>query len=285
MPNPRRTHLGPSRVPRWGSVADRRGRRVALSTPPTPTTPQPRPPPCRSTPGPTSTVGGAHAKGRDRARDRAGPAGRGCRGRAGQGQDPGDPGADRRVGGGDPGDRGLQLVVADDPGGGADLPAGAARGPVAAGAGADAGPDRIQRVLGQPARGGRDHPGRDLRVRVRLRQPAQPGDARVLLPAAAAQLVLVGDAGRLQPLGHPALHLRREPVEEPAGRVPLRGGDRLQLPAARLQEGQRHLPAPADRRADRGLRLAAAQGPGGRAALDPARDRIATGPAAYLNGL
>src|SRR5215213_10637208 len=119
----------------------------------------------------------------------------GGRGGAGQGEDAGDPGADRRAAGGDPGDRGVQLVGADDPGGGADLPAGAARGPVAAAAGADAGADRLQRVLGQPPRRGRDHPGRDLRVRVRVRQPARPGDARVLLPAAAARLVLVGVAG------------------------------------------------------------------------------------------
>src|SRR4029453_8994845 len=36
-----------------------------------------------------------------------------------------------------------------------------------------------------------------------------------------AELVLVGFEGRRQPLGHPALHPWREPVEEPAGRLPV----------------------------------------------------------------
>jgi hypothetical protein len=41
----------------------------------------------------------------------------------------------------------------------------------------------------------------------------------------------------------PALHQGREPVEEPTGRLPVRGRDRLQLPATRVRPRQRHLPA------------------------------------------
>jgi hypothetical protein len=204
-------------------------------------------------------------------------------GHPGGGGHAGDPGADRQPARRDPGDRGLQLGVAGHPGGRPHLPAGAAGGPLAAGPGADAGADRLQRVLGQPPRRGRDHPGRHLRVRVRLRQPARPGHARLLLPPPPAQLLLVGVEGRLQPLGHPPLHPGREPVEEPPGRLPVRGRDRLQLPAAHLQEGQRHLPAPADRRPDRGLPLAPPQGPGGRAALAATRDPGGHGPVAWLN--
>ena len=63
------------------------------------------------------------------------------------------------------------------------------------------------------------------------------GAEAVVSPAEAA--LLVGVEGRLQPLGHPPLHLRREPLEEPAGRLRVPGGDRLQLPPAHLQEGQR----------------------------------------------
>jgi hypothetical protein len=81
------------------------------------------------------------------------------------------------------------------------------------------------------------------------------------------------------------LHLRREPVEEPAGRLPTRGGDRLQPPAARLHEGQRHRPARADRRPDGRLRLAPPQGPGGGAALAPPRHPYRHGPAGSLNNL
>jgi hypothetical protein len=64
---------------------------------------------------------------------------------------PATPGRIDTLRGGDPGDRGVLLVVADDAGGGADLPAGAAGGPLAVGAGADGGPDRLQWLLRQPS--------------------------------------------------------------------------------------------------------------------------------------
>ena len=70
--------------------------------------------------------------------------------------------------------------------------------------------------------------------------------------------------------GHAPLHLRREPLEEPAGRLPACGRDRLQLRKPVHKKGS-GIPRPA---VDRRLHLAAAQGPGA-GALAAAGTRIA----------
>jgi hypothetical protein len=106
---------------------------------------------------------GNHAKGRHRARDRSGAERWGCAGRARAGAGADAAAADRQPARGDPGDRGRQQLLAQHAGVGADLPAGPAGGAVAAGPGADAGPGGLQRLLRQPPRGRRHHPGRDLR--------------------------------------------------------------------------------------------------------------------------